>query len=244
MTPETSLLKVLTGADIGSRRRVTDLIKAGSVTVNGRVAESFSHPVMPGVDRIRVDGVTILLKAIRELPVYLMLNKPPGILSTTHDDRGRKTVIKLLPPEYRHVRLFPIGRLDRDSTGLILLTNDGDITYKLTHPKFLHEKEYRVLINGQLTDDNLANLRSGIHLEDGKTSPARIEPSAQPIPGEYIIIINEGKKRQIRRMFAHLGFRVLGLNRERMGSIRLGSLKPGQVRPLTPEEIYRLNIQA
>ena len=234
---ETTLLKVLTEAGLGSRRKMTEAIKNGKVRVNGVVAENFRLPVNTNTDRILFDGHPIILKA--EEPVYLMLNKPDGLLCTTSDDRGRRTILDILPEQYRRLRLYPVGRLDMDSTGLLILTNDGSLTYQLTHPKFEHEKEYLVQIEGTLKPREKQNLELGVKLEDGITAPAIIK-EVRATPFNYSLIIHEGKKRQIRRMFAHLGYSVLALKRIRTGSLLLGDLKEGQTRKLTAREVKAL----
>jgi len=234
---ETTLLKVLTEAGLGSRRKMTEAIKNGKVRVNGVVAENFRLPVNTNTDRILFDGRPIILKA--EEPVYLMLNKPDGLLCTTSDDRGRRTILDILPEQYRRLRLYPVGRLDMDSTGLLILTNDGSLTYQLTHPKFEHEKEYLVQIEGTLKPREKQNLELGVKLEDGITAPAIIK-EVRATPFNYSLIIHEGKKRQIRRMFAHLGYSVLALKRIRTGSLLLGDLKEGQTRKLTAREVKAL----
>ena len=136
-----------------------------------------------------------------------MLNKPEGLLCTTSDERGRRTILDILPEKYRRLRLYPVGRLDLDSTGLLILTNDGALTYQLTHPKFEHEKEYLVQIEGTLQPREKQNLEHGVKLEDGITAPAIIKEVRSTPPYNYSLTIHEGKKRQIRRMFAHLGYR-------------------------------------
>jgi 23S rRNA pseudouridine2605 synthase len=232
-----SLLKALTGSGIGSRRSMSDAIKQGRVTVNGDVVEDFNHAVNPTADKVLLDGKTIDLKP-RET-VCLMLNKPEGLISTTSDERGRRTVMDLLPEQYRHLRLYPAGRLDEDSTGLLLLTNDGDLTYRLTHPKFEHEKEYLVRIKGSLTAAEMKKLQSGVRLEDGMTHPARVKTVVKS-SFNYSIIIHEGRKRQVRRMFEHLKHPVLSLKRIRIGKLYLGDLKEGEVRKLTAREVHNL----
>ncbi|MFC2048219.1 pseudouridine synthase, partial [Chloroflexota bacterium] len=167
------LLKVLAEAGIGSRRRLSEAIKQGRVAVNGNVVEDFRYPVNRETDRISLDGKPVDFKS--QPVVCLILNKPPGVISTTSDERGRKTVLSLLPQKYHHLRLYPVGRLDKDSTGLLLLTNDGDLTYHLTHPKFEHEKEYLVQIDSQLKLADRRKLEHGIKLEEGKTHPAQVK---------------------------------------------------------------------
>jgi 23S rRNA pseudouridine2605 synthase len=235
------ILKALTEAGIGSRRRMAELIKQGLVEVNGRVIESFNHPVDPARDRVRVEGRVINLKAPET--VCLMLNKPAGMVTTASDELGRRTVLDILPEKYRGLRLFPVGRLDRDTTGLILLTNDGDLTYRLTHPRFEVEKEYLVQIEGSLKGEDMRRLEQGIRLEDGMTSPARVRRLASLPPFNYSLTIHEGKKRQVRRMFERLGHAVLALKRTRFGGPSLGDLKEGEVRRLSQGEISSLGNQ-
>ena len=234
---ETTLLKALTDAGLASRRKVTEAIKAGKVKVNGLVAENFRQPVNVETDKILFEGRPVNLKA--ELVVYLMLNKPDGLLCTTSDDRGRRTILDILPAQYSKLRLYPVGRLDMDSTGLLILTNDGALTYQLTHPKFEHEKEYLVQVEGALQPREKQNLEHGVRLEDGMTATAVIK-DVRAAPFNYSLTIHEGKKRQIRRMFAHLGYRVLALKRIRMGKLTLGTLKESQTRQLTEREIKSL----
>ena len=229
-----SLLGVLSGAGIASRRRLADAIKQGRVSVNGEVITDFRHPVNREKDYIALDGQPVGLEA--QEPVYLILNKPKGVLSTLSDERGRSTVIELLPARYRNLRLYPVGRLDRDSTGLLLLTNDGRLTHRLTHPRFEHEKEYLVHIKGKLARDELKKLALGLELEDGRTSPAVIKEAKSP-PYNYSVTIHEGKKRQLRRMFAALGHEVLALKRVRLGELKLGDLKEGEVREVGEGEV-------
>ena len=221
------LLKALTRVGIASRRCLSAAIKEGRVEVNGEVVEGFNHPVDLAKDKVFIDGRAAHLEA--QPFVYLILNKPKDVLSTVKDERGRRTVIDILPLKYRKLRLYPVGRLDKDSTGLMLLTNDGDLAHRLTHPSFEHEKEYLVKVRGLLKKGDIQRLEQGIRLEDGKTAPARVKRLAQ---GEYnySITIHEGKKRQLRRMFESLGHYVLELKRVRMGKLRLGDLKEGGVR--------------
>lgn len=233
-----SLLKVLTGAGVGSRRRVADAIKQGKVSINGRTVEDFRHPVNRATDRISLDGQPVDFE--RQSPVYLMLNKPIGILSTTKDESGRKTVLDILPEKYRHLGLYPVGRLDKESTGLLLLTNDGELTYRLTHPKFENEKEYLVYISETLAPVEKAKLKQGIMLDDGLTSPCKVRETKTSPPYNYSITMREGRKRQVRRMFAALGYRILALQRIRMGKISLGELKEGAIRELGAREISDL----
>lgn len=224
------LLKVLTGAGVGSRRWLADAIREGMVEVNGEVAEDFRYPVNVETDRILISGRLVELKPRK--PVYLMLNKPRGVLSTTSDEIGRRTVIDLLPEKYRHLRLYPVGRLDKDSTGLLLFTNDGELTYQLTHPRFEHEKEYLVLLDTGLKLGEKQKLEQGIKLDDGMTHPAIVKEVKTLTSFNYSIIIHEGRKRQVHRMFQSLGHRVLALKRIRIGGLSLGDLREGETRAL------------
>lgn len=236
--PTTPLLKALTEAGIGSRRRMADAIRNGMVEINGKTVEDFKLPVDIETDRVFVNGVRADLKS-KEV-ICLMLHKPKGILSTTSDERGRRTAIDILPREYRHLRLYPAGRLDKDSTGLLLLTNDGGLTYRLTHPRFEHEKEYLVHIEGSLKPYEKQKLEQGVKLEDGITHPAIIKEAASSPPFNYSLTIHEGKKRQIRCMFHQLGYRVLALKRVRIGNLSLGKLKEGDARQLSAQEMTAL----
>lgn len=234
----TNLLAVLARAGVGSRRKIAAAIISGRVTVNGETADNLRQPVNPDADRVTFAGRPVNVKP--EKTVRLILNKPAGIISTTSDEKGRWTVLDILPGEYRHLRLYPVGRLDKDSTGLLLLTNDGDLTNRLTHPRFEQEKEYLVQLEGKLKPEDRVKLERGIELEDGKTSPGEIKDITTASPFNYSFIIHEGKKRQVRRMFASLGYKVIALKRIRMGNIRLGELKEGQVRELSAGEVAHL----
>jgi 23S rRNA pseudouridine2605 synthase len=234
--PEKPLLKALTEAGTGARRRMAEAIKQGRVEVNGRTAESFNQPVDIASDRVTIDGKAVDLKP--DEVICLMLNKPAGVVSTASDEKGRRTVLDILPRKYKIYRLYPVGRLDIDTTGLLLLTNDGDLTYRLTHPKFEQEKEYLVQIKGRLKPDEKKKMERGIRLEDGMTQPARVEEVRAP-PYNYSITIHEGRKRQVHRMFERLGHPLLGLKRVRIGGLRLGDLKEGEARRLGAPEVKR-----
>ena len=236
-----TIIKFLTAAGAGSRRRMTEAIKAGLVAVNGNTVESFTQPVDEVTDTITISGKRVTPKT--GALIYLLVNKPKGIVSTTSDDRGSSTVLDILPPKYKGTRLYPVGRLDKDSTGLMLLTNDGDFTYLLTHPKFEREKEYLVHVNRTLTIEDVTRLEKGVYLEDGKTAPAKIK-AVKATPFNYSITIHEGRNRQVRRMFASLGYRVLELKRIRLDTLTIAGLPEGAVRELTPREIQGLKARA
>jgi 23S rRNA pseudouridine2605 synthase len=237
-TSSIPILKALTEAGAGSRRKIADAIKNGRVKVNGGSVEDFRHPVHPETDRVFVNGRHIELK--RRQTIYLMVNKPAGIITSTSDERGRRTVLNILPERYRRSRLYPVGRLDKDSTGLVILTNDGELTYRLTHPRYEHKKEYLIQIEGSLKPDEKKKLEKGIELEDGMTYPLVVRAIKDSSPYNYSIITHEGRKRQVRRMLANLGYRVLALKRIRMGSLNLGNLREGAARELTAAEVRAL----
>ena len=232
------LLKLLAELGIGSRRKISSAIRQGKVQVNGIVTENFSYLVDIGSDVVSIDGRQIELRP--EPKVYLVLNKPAGILSTTKDTKNRKNVVSILPGKYRSMRIYPVGRLDKNSTGLLLLSNDGQLTYKLTHPKFEHEKEYLVSIGKRLQPEELRKFETGIQLDDGITYPARIKELSPPIPFNYSVIIHEGRKRQLRRMFDALGHHVFMLKRVRIGKLKLGKLEEGRTRELSAYEFAML----
>ena len=231
------LLKALAKAGIGPRRQLADAIRQGRVEVNGKVVEDFRFPLNVETDHVSIDKQPLDLKP--KEAVYLLINKPKGIVSTTSDERGRRTVLDILPEDYRHLRLHPVGRLDKGSTGLLLLTNDGELTHRLTHPSFEHEKEYLVSINTRLQASEKRRLEQGIELQDGITHRAIVK-EVQAKPFNYSITLHEGRKRQVRRMFECLGHRVMALKRVRMGSIQLGDLRDGEIRELSAQEVQAL----
>jgi 23S rRNA pseudouridine2605 synthase len=236
--PTKPLLKALTEAGLGSRRRMADAIREGKVAINGETAADFKYPVDIARDRVFVNGKLADLKP--KTVICLMFNKPKGVLSTTSDERGRRTIMDIMPREYRHLGLYPAGRLDKDSTGLLLMTNDGEFTYQLTHPRFEHEKEYLVHINGSLKPEEKRKLEQGLKLEDGMTCPATVTEVSSAPPFNYSITIHEGKKRQVRRMFDTLGRHVISLKRIRISNLSLGNLKEGETRQLSAQEITAL----
>ena len=222
------LQKVLAALGWGSRRLCEELIADERVTVNDEVAE-LGRRVDTMVDVIAVDGVPI---GARPDFVYYLLNKPRGVISTAHDPQGRPTVVDLVP---QSPRVFPVGRLDGDTEGLILLTNDGDLTHFLTHPSKGVEKEYIVLLRGnpRLTESQLKKLRTGVELDDGITAPAKV---GQRSDSTVSITIHEGRNRQVRRMIEAIGHEVERLVRTRIGPITDSRLKPGAWRELSLAE--------
>ncbi len=229
------LQKILARAGLGSRRACEEIIAQGRVTVNGRVAK-LGDKADPERDEIRVDGQRI--KTAEPL-VYIMLNKPRFVLSSTVNERGHKTVRDLVPVPYR---IVPVGRLDLESEGLLLLTNDGDLVNRLTHPRYGHEREYRVLVAKRPDSKQLEALRRGVVLEDGtRTMPAEVRIERWQGKGAWLrITLKEGKKRQIREMCRLIGLPVVRLIRIRMGPLRLQGLKSGEWRYLTEDEIAAL----
>jgi len=228
---EERLQKVLAHAGVASRRRAEEMIVEGRVQVNGEVVTQLGTKVNPHRDVIQVDGRPL---GKPERPVYVLVNKPRGVLSAARDTRGRKTVVDLVPARSR---LYPVGRLDLDSEGLMLLTNDGALALRLAHPRFEHEKEYRVLVAGVPDEAALARLRAGVGLEGGWTRPAQVEVERSNGDTWLRMVLREGRKRQIRRMLEKVGYQVLRLIRVRMGPLRLGDLPPGAYRPLTRDEL-------
>jgi CMP/dCMP kinase len=226
------LQKVLAQAGIGSRRACEEIIAAGRVSVDGQVVTQLGTKVDPETARITVDGKALSPAGAL---VHLALNKPPGYITTAKDTHGRKTVMELLP---RGVRLYPAGRLDADSEGLLFFTNDGEWANRVIHPRYEHEKEYEVLVAGRLAGDQLQPLRNGVSLEEGMTAPAKVDIIRNESGKTWLrFVIREGRKRQIRRMLATQGVVVERLIRVRIGPVRLDALPPGKYRCLTQEEV-------
>ncbi len=226
------LQKLLAAAGFGSRREVEQFLVEERVTVNGKTA-GLGDKADPLLDDVRVDGERLK----RERPAYWIVNKPRGVLTTVRDNEGRRTVMDLLPRKVE--RLFPVGRLDLDTSGLLLMTNDGDLAHALLHPSLGNEREYRVNVKGQLDAKAIGRLERGVTLEEGKTAKARVEdvrydPDSQTTSLSLTLV--EGKKRQIRRSLLVLGFPVRRLVRVRMGPLRIGRLPVGEARPLRSEE--------
>lgn len=229
------LQKVLARAGLGSRRACEALIRDGRVRVNGTPA-TLGQRVNPAVDRIEVDGRPLQAP---EALVYLMMYKPRGVVSTVSDPHAERTVLDLVPR--RTTRLYPVGRLDKESEGLLLLTNDGTLAQRLLHPRYQMPKRYRVWVRGQVSEEALERLRRGVPLEEGITAPAEVVLlRATERSSELEIVLREGRKRQIRRMAEFVGHPVTRLVRVAMGPLRLGGLRPGEVRPLTVGELAAL----
>ncbi|MGZ9226600.1 MAG: pseudouridine synthase [Anaerolineales bacterium] len=231
------LQKILAQAGYGSRRACEDFISAGRVRLNGQIA-SLGQKADPAMDKITVDGKPI---AAAESLTYIALYKPRNVLSTVERERGdaRQTVRELVDAPGH---LYPVGRLDFESEGLVLMTNDGDLTNQLTHPRFGHTKEYKVLLARRPDKDQLEAWKRGVVLEEGfKTTPADVRFESAQGKGAWVrVVMGEGRKRQIREICSQLGLPVVRIVRIRIGSLRLGSLKPRQWRYLTTEELDAL----
>lgn len=229
------LQKILSQAGICSRRQAEDYLLAGRICVNGVVA-SLGDGAVPGEDEITVDGVSVFFKEER---VYLMLNKPQGYVTTLSDEKGRPTVAQLV--QAVGVRVWPVGRLDYQTEGLLILCNDGELTQTLTHPGHGVEKEYYVWVAGDVARA-LPVLTNPMTVEGERFLPAQVTPLKQDGKQILSIVIHEGKNRQVRRMCAHAGLKVRRLKRVREGNLRLDpALAPGSWRPLTPEEVHMLH---
>lgn len=233
--PNQRLQKILAQAGIASRRRSEELLRAGRVSVNGQVVSAMGTQADPERDHIEVDGQRVVLEVE---PVYFLLRKPRGYLSTCYDPQGRKTVLELVP---YIPGLHPVGRLDRDTTGLLILSNDGSFTQALTHPRHGISKTYVAQVRGRPTPTALQTLRSGVRLEGGLTLPARVELLEKRADASVLALtIREGRNRQVRRMLEAVGHPVIRLERVSIGNLGAGDLAEGQYRPLTSDEVRNL----
>jgi 23S rRNA pseudouridine2605 synthase len=229
------LHKVLAHAGVESRRAAEEMIAAGRVSVNGQKVTTLGTKVDPERDVITVDGKPIPRRVKK---IYLMLNKPPGYITTVNDPEHRPTVMELVP---HSSRIYPVGRLDASSEGLILMTNDGEFANLLAHPRYSYEKEYHVAVPGTIREEDLRALREGVDIDGGRTSPAQVRVlSSDGKLTWFSMTIHEGRNRQIRRMLHALGYRVERLVRMRIGPLWLGSLPRGGYRFLTPAEVRSL----
>lgn len=230
------LQKFMAEAGVASRRACEEMIRQGRVTVNGETA-SLGRSVEPEQDRVELDGKPVQKEQRRTV---ILLYKPRGVVSTSSDPEGRRTV----QDYFREIpeRLYNVGRLDLNSEGLLLMTNDGALANRLTHPRYGVEKTYYAVCDGRLTASEAARLTNGVELEDGMTAPARVDAVRTTQRGDtsFLITIHEGRNRQIRRMLEAVGHRTLRLKRERFGPLSLGTLAPGEWRKLSDEEIKKL----
>jgi 23S rRNA pseudouridine2605 synthase len=218
----------LARAGVASRRRADELIKAGRVTVNGEPGRL--NTIVGGHDRVEVDGREVARQRLR----YVLLHKPAGVVTTARDPQGRPTVVELVPDE---PRVVPVGRLDTDTTGALLLTNDGQLAHRLAHPRYGVEKTYVADVEGDLDEDALRQLSEGVELEDGRTAPAR----ARRLDARRVeLVLHEGRKHQVKRMLAAVGHPVTRLHRSDYAGLTLEGLEPGECRELEPSEVERL----
>ena len=234
---EERIQKLMAQAGLGSRRHNEELIREGRVKVNGRIVH-LGQKADPARDRIEVDGKPLDLE--KDTAIYIALHKPKGVLSSLEDEmeEGRTTVRDLIDVPGH---LYPVGRLDRQSEGLILMTNDGDLAHKITHPRYGHRKIYEVTLEGNIPPEAILQWQQGVMLDDKRTAPARIENiRRQGGTTRLQIVMREGRKRQIRRVAAQLGYPVQRLVRQQIGPLQLGDLAAGTWRHLTPDEVKRL----
>lgn len=265
------LQKAMADAGLGARRDCEEMITAGRVRVNGRVVNTLPCFVSPADDVVELDHEVVQLPVPEESAadaatakgttkarslIYVLINKPKGVITTTSDPEGRRNVLDLVPDSLRRdERLFPVGRLDGDSTGLLLITNDGDLAFQLTHPKFGVAKEYRVLTSGLASDEQLKKLRAGMYLvnpaADGTKSSKRAALESVRIIKRFVdrargdrtmlsVTLREGQNREIRRMLARVGLKVRELERVAIGPLRAGDLKPGQAKLLGKKDVEKL----
>jgi len=233
---EIRLNKYLAQRGVASRREADRMIQEGRVAVNGRVVEDLGHKIDDERDRVAVDGRKI--KPGREL-VYMMLNKPKGFLVTLADPLGRATIKNLIPSLPDGVN--PVGRLDKDSEGLLLLTNDGELAYRLTHPRYEVRKIYIVCAEGRISPEEIGKLEKGVHIDGGLTAPAKVKVlESRPQSSVLQIEIHEGRKREVRQMCESVGHEVVRLTRVSFAGLRLETLLNGQWRFLKKEEVHRL----
>jgi 23S rRNA pseudouridine2605 synthase len=228
--PNERLQKFLSQAGVSSRRHAEEMIKRGEVKVNGKIVREMGHKIDPGKDRIEVLGRSVKAEKGK---IYIMLNKPRKYLTTRNDPKKRKTVYDLLPNDLKN-KVWPVGRLDYLTEGLLLLTNDGDLTQTLTHPSKEHEKEYEVELDKRISDGKLEKIRSGILLDGRKTSPAKV---IMLNDNKLRMIIHEGWNRQIRRMFSVIGLTVRNLKRLRVGKLKLQDLPLGRHKKISLKDI-------
>lgn len=234
--PMVRLNKYLANSGVASRRKCDDLIAAGKVVVNGKVEKLLGTRIDEKSASVEVEGIGVQPP---ERLQYVILNKPKGVVTTASDEKSRKTVLDLVDVDGR---IFPVGRLDIDSTGLLILTNDGELSYKLTHPKFGVEKTYEVLLDSSLTASSAAQLEEGVDLAEGRTSKCRIAFPRSANRRLCRITLHQGWKRQVRRMFACTGYEVLKLKRVRVASVRLNGLTLGAWRHLSLKEVSFLKV--
>jgi pseudouridine synthase len=234
--------KALAFAGICSRRAADDLIAQGVVFVNGKKVEEPGVKIIPVSDVLEVNAERVMFDTEKAEPLYVLLHKPVQTVCTANDPEGRPTVLDILPQEFKEKRIFPVGRLDFFSTGLLLLTNDGELTHRLTHPKWHQNKVYRVRVRGDVSEQVLDTFRKGMTLEEGeKLAPVECKILAHDEGNTRVeMVLTQGINRQIRRMFRDVGMTILNLHRVKLGPIELGELAKGESRELTQEELAML----
>jgi 23S rRNA pseudouridine2605 synthase len=223
------LQKFMSAAGVASRRHAEEMILSGLVRVNGQVVKLLGTKVDPDKDIVTIKGKKILP---RKSFIYLAMNKPKRCVTTRQDPRKRKTVYEFLPEDLRNI-VWPIGRLDFNTEGLLLFTNDGDLTQKLTHPSFEHEKEYEVQLDKELSGGRVEKIETGMIIDGKKTAPAKIRTQGTTI----YLTIHEGMNRQVRKMFGELGYSVRNLKRIRIGKLKLGDIPSGSTKPFDPKSM-------
>jgi pseudouridine synthase len=236
-----SLIRInryLSMCGVASRRKADELVLQGKVEVNGRVLTDLGTKINPARDKVFVEGKQVT--RVHDY-VYLVMNKPKDTITTLHDERGRPTVMSFVKTKQR---VFPIGRLDRNTTGVLLLTNDGEFAHRLMHPRYEIPKSYHVTLNEPLKPEDGERLRRGLRLEDGTTAPAEVFILPGGKRKEIGIVIHEGRNRQVRRMFEALGYEVQKLDRVAYGPIKKEGLRRGEARSLTPSEVRKLREMA
>lgn len=238
MSAKIRINRFLAAAGFGSRRKCEELIRTGSVSINGSTLAKLAAIVDPEVDSIAVDGREVAGAVRRRV---LVLNKPVGVMSTVLDTHGRPTVLDIAREHGYSERLFPVGRLDLNTSGLLILTNDGDLSYRLTHPRFKIEKTYRATVEGTVREDTVAALAAGVDLDRYRTKPCRVAIVGRKTGGTVVEVrLTEGRKRQIRRMFALFGHPVIDLERIALGDLTFDDVAVGRMRELSAAEERRL----
>ena len=238
MISSASLAPSVARSGVASRRQADRLIAGGTVRVNGRAVPEAGLLIEPGRDQVELEGRRVEPPAER---CWLAFHKPAGVITTASDPQGRPTVLELLPPEYRQHRLFPVGRLDQETTGLLLVTNDGELANRLLHPRHKVAKEYLATVRGVPGEADLRRLREGVGLSDGSTRPALVELlGSRGSLTQLRVVLAEGRNRQVRRMLAAVEHPVVALTRTAFGPVRLGRLRPGGWRRLRGQELASL----
>jgi len=234
---EKRIQTILAHAGVASRREAARLVEEGRVTVDGKVVYEKGYRVDPSKNKITVNGRPI---EGEEKKYYFLFNKPKDVISTAKDTHSRKSVVDFF--KRVDARLYPVGRLDRNTTGILIITNDGELTLKLSHPRFAIDKEYEVTVSSRVSSSDIRKMEKGIALEDEKTAPCKVKFLEENSSKEaiYRIILHEGKKRQVRRMFKFFGVKIRGLKRTKYAGLTLSGLARGKYRVLTEKEINRL----